>query len=597
MLLEATRARRLARDARAHERAARRDAAPARDPFAASPPTAAETPHGGTTTIASGWQRRPLADHGPISPATPRPAEPTHVLVPPRSHSGIPAQASPPAERLLAAELREARATLAIARETTQSQREEIARLRSELAARGHAATPGTGNSPPSIEPAVDEQAERSALRGRIVALEAELEQSLLERVALHQALAAQQRDVVDRNRNQTALQERIEQLERNLEEARRRAEEERRRNGEAQSLLSNLRSALRSAEPAAGSPHEPHEGTPHARALPIAVSAAIPSPSTTPEPQAERSSDAAAQPPSSTAATRPSAPPEAGPHPIFSFWLEDQVRRRFGPLGIDSIPDLLREPLARRARSTRRPLSILLAGRGVAAESRALAESLVRAGAPEFVLHVSDPKEPTPRFDAIDDPLCGRVRGRAFPATPEALRACLLELEPAVVVTQELLTWQNDVVPWLEALRSTSDRGSAIVLLEQAGLGPVKPDDAFAAIGERIWELLPERYTRVPATGQRIESFRDALTAGEKPPRNELLRRLREGFDLELLARFGFLAEAFVRGPIAGCFDPQQARDRRFVQQIADVDERRLEAGNASALYLVARVDSAGAH
>lgn len=517
--------------------------------------------------------------------------------MPPRLRSRLPSQAAPAAERLLAAELREARATLAIARETTRGQREEIARLRAELAATRLAALPGAGAGAPAIDPALDAQAERSVLRGRIVALEAELERSLLERVDLHQALAAQQRDVVDRNRGQAALQERIEQLERDLDEARRRAEEERRRHGEAQSLLSSLRSALRSAEPATESPHEPHAGTPHARTQPIAVSAAIPSRSTTPDRHAERSSDTAAQPPPSTAATQPAAPSEAGLHPIFSFWLEDQVRRSFGPLGIDSIPDLLREPLARRARSTPRPVSILIVGRGVAAESRALATSLIRAGAPDFVLHVSDPKEPTSGFDAVDDPLHGRVRGRAFPAHPEAFRACLRELEPAVVVTQELLTWQNDVVPWLEALRSASDGGSAIVLLEQTGLGPVKPDDAFAAIGERIWELLPERYTRAPATGRRIESFRDAFTARENPPHNELLRRLREGFDLELLARFGFLAEAFVRGPIAGCFDPQQARDRRFIQQISDVDERRLEGGNASALYLVARVDSAEAH
>ncbi len=271
-------------------------------------------------------------------------------------------------------------------------------------------------------------------------------------------------------------------------------------------------------------------------------------------------------------------------------------MRRSFGPLGIDSIPDLLREPLARRARSTRRPLSILLVGRGVAAESRALAASLVRAGAPDFVLHVSDPAATAQRFDAVDDPLCGRVRGRAFPEQPEALRACLRELEPAVVVTREFLTWQDDVAPWLDALRSASGGGSAIVLLEQAGLGAVTPDDALAAIGERIWALLPERYTHAPATGRRIGSFRDAFAARERPPRNELLRRLREGFELELLARFGFLAEAFVRGPIAGCFDPEQARDRRFIQQIADVDERRLEAGSA-AFYLVARVDPAEAH
>lgn len=66
----------------------------------------------------------------------------------------------------------------------------------------------------------------------------------------------------------------------------------------------------------------------------------------------------------------------------------------------------------------------------------------------------------------------------------------------------------------------------------------------------------------------------------------------MREGFELELCAQFGFLAEAFVSGPIAGCFDVGNARDERFLKQIADVDERRLEAGSASALHLIARID-----
>jgi hypothetical protein len=280
---------------------------------------------------------------------------------------------------------------------------------------------------------------------------------------------------------------------------------------------------------------------------------------------------------------------------PIFSFWVEEQVRRNFGPLGIDSIPDLLREPLARRARANGGALRILLVGPGVAGQARALCEALVRAGTPAFELHVADPEARRELAPFDDDPLQGMIRRSGHPERPEALREGLRELEPAVVVTRELLTWQTDVAPWLDVLQEASAAGTALVLLEQTGLGAVTPSAELGAIGERIWELLPERYTRDPESGATVASFREAFAARATPPPNGLLRRLREGFELELCAQFGFLAEAFVSGPIAGCFDEHQPRDQRFLKQIADVDERRLESGQAAALHLIARIDPAG--
>lgn len=610
-LLDVTRARRVARESSLRTRAPATASPAASESHAAQPLPPTEPDRRHAHPEAPGWQRRPLADPRPNANPTPRPTESTRApaaVSPP----AVPAQAIPAAERRLAAELREARATLAIARETALTQREEIARLRAEraasLAPAALAALEVTA-SPPNVSFA-DAHAERLRLRERITALEAELERALLERAQLHQAMAAQQQEAIERNRSQAALQERLEQLERELDETRRRAEDEHHRHAEAQALLANLRSALRCADPAAApSPEMPADGS--SVRTPVPPPAALPRPQPPLATMQALASDPASDPeaaPSAIAAptashTAPSSAPVL-PHanpgsaraPIFSFWLEGQIRRSFGPLGIDSIPDLVREPLARRARSAGGPLAILLAGPGVAAESRAFAESLLRSGAPEFVLYVADPDGAIPRLDGGEDPLRGCIRDRGLADRPQALQACLHELEPAVVVTRELLTWQTDVAPWLDVLRSASEGGAALVLLEQTGLGRVTPDDAFTAIGERIWELLPERYARDPETGRRLGRFRDAFAARPTPPRNALLQRLREGFELELFARFGFLAEAFVRGPIAGHFDPKQARDRRFIDQIADVDERRLESGSGSALYLVARIDPAEA-
>lgn len=558
-LLDATRAQRLARDARQREHAMREALAQARASLATQTTPPSTPALGIPADPTPGWQRRPLGQ--PISaeaPATIAPQAAPRTAVPAR----VPTV--PPAERALAAELREAKATLAIARETTQIQRDEIARLRAALAAAASGAVSASPNVSASSE---GERAERVELRGRIAALEAELERASFERAELHHTMATHQQELLDRGRRQAELQERFDVLEQSLDQTRRQAELERRRHTEAQTLLERLRSALRGVEPEASDPVAVE-----ARLDARPAAGAEHGPSPTEAVQTPRTSDARTA--------------------IFSLWLDEQVRRNFGPLGIDSVSDLLREPLARRSRSNGAPLPILLVGSGVAGEARDVAEALVRAGTAAFVLHVADRDGASCGSALDDDPLQGMIRQCAFPERAESLRNRLRELEPAVVVTRELLTWQVDVTPWLDALREASGAGTALVLLEQTGLGAVTPSAELVAIGERIWELLPERYTRDPESGAPIASFGEAFAARATPPRNALLRRLREGFELELCAQFGFLAEAFVSGPIAGCFDAGQARDQRFLKQIADVDERRLESGSAAALHLIARID-----
>ena len=551
--------------------AARRPAVRSRDALdaalqttvdSASTPEPAETP---------GWQRRPLVQK--TAPAATVPLK-TNTLAtaavspaPARPNLPIP---PPAAERALAAEVREAKATLAIARETTQLQREEIARLRAGLEAvqASHAAATLRTRAAGAR---AEEPSEQASLRGRIVALEAELERASLELVALHRTLASHQQERVERNRSLTSLQERFDIQEQALDHTRRQSEQERRRHTDAQTLLERLRATLRGVETEPPDPGSTLD-TPAASAPATSISAAI-----TPAPAEAKASRAT-----------------SAPAPIFELWLEEQVRRNFGPLGVDSTADLLREPLARRARSNGAPLAILLVGRGVGARARGLAEELVQFGSPNFVLHFADPSDATTPAGHGDDPLRGTLQRCEYPERPEVLRRLVHELAPAAIVARDFLTWQPNLDAWLVELRQANEDGTCLVLLEQTGLGQVTPSPELCAIGERIWELMPERYTRNPSSGAVVGSFTEAFAQRATPPRNQLLRRLREGFELELCAQFGFLAEAFVSGPIAGCFDAGNPRDQRFLKQIADVDERRLETGSAAALHLIARIDPA---
>lgn len=553
-LLDATRAQRLAREARLREHDSREALARARETFEPATTPAPEVPVPTLREPTSTWQRVPLAPASAIAPAP-----------------------APAAERALAAELRESRATLAIARETTKVQRDEIARLRGELATAIAALAVQAVEAQTSSE-SFASRSESIQLRDRIATLEADREQLELEKLQLVRALAANETELAERASRLEALQERYEVQEQALDLARRQSDQERRRHTEAQALLERLRSAVREIEAEES----------------MAASAAIelpPDAARTPEPAAPpvdslvraRSDVASSKQPSASRLARPA---------IFDVWRAEQIRRNFGPLGIDTLADLLSAPLERRAQAGASPLAILLVGNGASDLARPLAEDLLRIGAPAFVLHVADPIAQTTAVHREEDPLRDTLQVCPAPESPEALGFLLRTFAPAAVVSRDFLTWQPDPDRWLGELAAASASGTSLLFLEETGHGEITPSAEVAAVGERIWELLPERYTRAPGSGAPVESFREAFAGRPIPPRNELLRRLRRTFDLELCAQFGFLAEAFISGPIAACFDADAARDQRFLKQIADLDERRLESGSAAALHLIARVD-----
>ncbi len=216
VLLDATRAKRLAREARLREQDSKEALARARQTYEPPATPVPERPRTPARAETPSWQRVPLA---------PAPA--------------------PASERALAAELREARATLAIARETTKVQRDEINRLRGELVASSAAlsARPAVANrtSQPFESPS-----EIVRLRERLATIESDRERGELERTRLLQSLAANEEKIAERGRRLEALHERFEVQAQALDQARRQSEQERRRHTEAQVLLERLRAALR---------------------------------------------------------------------------------------------------------------------------------------------------------------------------------------------------------------------------------------------------------------------------------------------------------------------------------------------------------------
>ncbi|MEZ4334903.1 MAG: hypothetical protein R3F35_24360 [Myxococcota bacterium] len=596
-LLDATRARRLAREARLRERDSRDALAraratldvpadcPATDGPRPPPPALPPRPDRAVTSgpqPAPAWERRALVSTPPLPPVVAReaPTAPLPSLV----------------ERALGAELREARATLAIARETAQLQREEIARLRERL-------TTATSAVLAPAQTAASEE-ERLRLAQRIEALEAERGEHARERERLRESLARHERERSEHARQLDALNDRLEVQSQALEQARRELEQERRRHTDAQALLARLRTALRGLDGLSFDPgSEPcDDGAPSSMPPPPPTDPTAPPLATSRLECATPASNAAARPPADASASpggaaSPDASPFAvsapkGRSAIFDHWREGQIRRHFGAFGIDGTADLVRDPLARRASTTDRALTILLLGPGARVAARPLAESLLRGTPSPFVLHCADPCASTIERAREDDPLDAILKAVEFPTSPTALAALVRRLEPAVIVSRDCLTGRSEPAEWLDALETATPRKACLVFLEETGQARAALAPELLAIGERIWELLPERYTRDPVRGRAVASFREAYAPCPASPTGSLLAAIRARFELELFAQFGLLAEAFVAGPVADCFDPTSARDRRFLEQIAELDDRRVEAGAGPALHLVARID-----
>ena len=112
--------------------------------------------------------------------------------------------------------------------------------------------------------------------------------------------------------------------------------------------------------------------------------------------------------------------------------------------------------------------------------------------------------------------------------------------------------------------------------------------------IGDRIWQLMPERYKHAAHSDETGDSWTATFGRDDAPAPNGCLDAMRRLFEFDLVARVGYLAEPFVASGIGANFSPEAPRDRRFLAQIAEVDDRKIEAGVAPALYVVALVEPA---
>ena len=615
-LLDAASARRLAADARKRERESRIALEEAQKALGTDVPPA-------SPTEPAGWQQRALVARGRLTEAKSQP-EP-EVAAPSEAREQTPTEPSAaptldPEEtlralgrelRLARAENRERESTLALAREKTRRQHEEIERLRRALAEsdRADGSEPSADETTASagLAAAGEDTTVRAldgddslALAARVTALEAELAERDAETARLDEALAQARALDTQRRERIDALQDRLEAQDRALDAARREYELERQRHTRSRGLITRLRTTLSAAVPDEAFAREED---------PIALDAAAGS-----DARSMDARDLAPEPTEAIPALRSDEEPtvdidaavidRAGVSAhdaeqrradvrLFDDWLDDQVRRHFGPMGIDQLSDLMIAPLARRSAEADGGATILLLGRNGWLRAAGLAEALVAASAEPVTIHVADPVGAPDDLEIdSDSPLRDLLIPTPAPADPEALASLLDTLRPALVVSHSHLSNEASPDAWLAVLEDAVARHTALLFVESTGVGDVPAPEEVRAVGDRIWSLLPERYALRPGDDVPLPTWSAAFEQASRDLANGLFEALRSRFRPELSARFGFLVAPFLHAGLAANFDVEAERDRRFLEQVADLDERRIEAGEAPALHAIALVD-----
>lgn len=635
-LLDADSARRLAADARDRERASRAALADAEralgqarafDPI--RPAVAEDAPNG--LPSENGWTRIPLESRQPLQEqgeaaapeATTLPAQ-TDAKAPAAPSLDAPVAPLDPAglrgDRLDAldqelqqtrAELRESEATLALARASTRSLRETVATLREGQTARdsriqeleqarveASAAAPEdepereAASAPPSEAPSSNASLTLSeptptpmpsVVESLRASLEAETEgrRRLEKELVEARALGETRREQID------ALHDRLAAQDRALDAARRETDLQRARHTRCLRTLDRLRSALDDGE---STPPHQAEDSDRPDVAPAALTPAhAPADVETPTPPT----------PTPSIEPTPSKLPAAVRRTrLMDRWLDRQIQRRFGSIGIDRFCELLRAPLARRGKRRMGPGRILLCGPDVVASASALATGLVATDVGDFTLHVLpsgdldlDLDEGEPSRLGRDDPARAWIRLEEPIASPTAFAAALERLRPDVVVCRDLLSEAREITPWRAALCEAHTRGAALLFDECPGPAPAPLSAPLLELAERIWSRLPERYVR-DAEGSPLLSWQAASEAVRPRPRAPLFEALQDVFPFEFEARFGLLIAPFLEAPIAHNFDPDDDRDQRFLAQLADLDERPLEGGERTGVRGIALVD-----
>lgn len=269
----------------------------------------------------------------------------------------------------------------------------------------------------------------------------------------------------------------------------------------------------------------------------------------------------------------------------IFRDWRDQQIAKHLAPLGVTCATDYFArciDPILEA--NPGKVIDLLsLGGDDFEFELR-IAQNLRRRGHDAFRIHYPELElEQAAEMNhkaglvGIDLELVPYMPGGAVQMEVTDFRA---------IMSDGALSRSEKIEPLIEVLRDAVARKTVLVVGESTGL---VPNEVAKEMGDRIWQLMPERYKTNTLTGLPESHYWNTNVTAPMHP--DLLALLRAHFKLEDYAAFGHLIDRFVGLEFGPNFDPDDERDRRFIDQIASLDATKLDAGAMEPLHLITRL------
>lgn len=274
-------------------------------------------------------------------------------------------------------------------------------------------------------------------------------------------------------------------------------------------------------------------------------------------------------------------------PPPIFHSWRDRQIAKKLAPLGVTGADDYfvgrIERLLGANPQEVKQILS--LGGEDASFELR-IARGLRQRDHDNFRIHFPESHSEHAAEIVRQASQAGLDRELVPYSRGEA--GTLDDSEIHAIISDGALSRSDRIESLVEALARATNRGALLVVAERIGTAG---SQTAREMGDRIWQLMPERYKLNRLTQQSDPNYWNESTSPQGCA--DLLSLLRAHFLFEDFASFGHLVNRFVDLEIGPNFDPEDDRDRRFIEQIASLDEAKLDAGALTPLHMVARLSA----
>ncbi len=519
----------------------------------------------------------------------------------------------------------ELKAALSIASETLEARRAELRQARAELEATSRRlseselkATRLENELQAQHDRTHQQTSELAKLKEAVPRLESEVQERQSEAETLRQRLTAQQSELVDAREALSQSRLKCEGLADDLEnerEAHRRARE---RASEREATVSKLHETLASIGKAASVFPLTETGGENVEAAPRQdvsgddATSEIAEPEATSEPLDAAEADVALDEATNEEEAAVEATPEVEKHAaaepikrddrdtplayvvpargsvrpaIFDLWRDQQVARKLSSLDIADTEGFFARHIAAAANLPKGDtLEVLSLGGEEPDFELRIARRLRKQGQHDFRIHF--PQGDAAQTNAtLARAASAGIDTELAPFDADAWMQAGLPEHFHVIIGDGALSRSTQLVPFVDSLESAAREGSQLALAERIGRGESR---TAREMGERVWRLMPERYKYNHVTDEVDGEY---ASHAEAVLDVDILALLRSRFAFEDYASFGHLVDRFIGAEIGPNFDPEDDRDRRFIEQIANLDEAKLDSGTLRPLHMMARL------